>query len=441
MQRAYGSESMSHLDPDVINAPLPVFHRPPSTERDMTIMRPPAHEESCLQVQRAADYLVPLSAPELPSSPSTSSVDKLLANSADWETSFVLPESRSTQPLLEQESSSSSEVVAMAAEKLPPAVGSLVSLEKTSPPAPTHTNNNNNNNNRGSLKGSLPLDASALTKQPLPYVNVNVTPSHVTLPQMENDMEVQNRPFTVQENWPGIVNDRVLRTSTLYEQLKRGWIPYPKSVILGDSIYPLKGVTRQEYPRDELGGQRRQMAPLRDFKDGAVCTWGRSLKEELTELPGDDRGRWKSRGNRFLNFSLHIPTWDWLSIAVCNDSPLKLINFNGVLRTTDRDSMDSNLLLRSLSSYGLQNYDSGLCGHQSVSVELLSEILKPILWDGWREGEKWGVASQPTKVTFRANKNRWITETVDGASYQTGLAEKPFVWKYQFSREMPAVFY
>nr|CAD7197919.1 unnamed protein product [Timema douglasi] len=185
-------------DPDVINAPLPVFHRPPSTERDMTIMRPPAHEESCLQVQRAADYLVPLSAPEIPSSPSTSSVDKLLANSADWETSFVLPESRSTQPLLEQESSSSSEVVAMAAQKLPPAVGSLVSLEKTSPPAPTHTNNNNNNNNRGSLKGSLPLDASALTKQPLPYVNVNVTPSHVTLPQMENDMEVQNRPFTVQ---------------------------------------------------------------------------------------------------------------------------------------------------------------------------------------------------------------------------------------------------
>nr|CAD7570461.1 unnamed protein product [Timema californicum] len=55
--------------------------------------------------------------------------------------------------------------------------------------------------------------------------------------------------------------------------------------------------------------------------------------------------------------------------------------------------------------------------------------------DGGREGERCGVASQPTKVSFRANKNRWITETVDGASYQTALAEKSYVWKCQFSRE------
>nr|CAD7569557.1 unnamed protein product [Timema californicum] len=32
----------------------------------------------------------------------------------------------------------------------------------------------------------------------------------------------------------------------------------------------------------------------------------------------------------------------------------------------------------------------------------------------YNEGERCGVASQPTKVSFRANKNRWITETVDG---------------------------
>nr|CAD7259921.1 unnamed protein product [Timema shepardi] len=36
------------------------------------------------------------------------------------------------------------------------------------------------------------------------------------------------------------------------------------------------------------------------------------------------------------------------------------------------------------------------------------------------------VASQPTKVSFRANKNRWITETVDGASYRTGLKNHTF---------------
>ncbi|XP_046995881.1 leukocyte tyrosine kinase receptor isoform X3 [Schistocerca americana] len=44
-------------DPDVVNAPLPVFNRPPSAERDITVMRPPAHENSCLLLQRAADYL------------------------------------------------------------------------------------------------------------------------------------------------------------------------------------------------------------------------------------------------------------------------------------------------------------------------------------------------------------------------------------------------
>nr|CAD7255975.1 unnamed protein product [Timema shepardi] len=56
-------------------------------------------------------------------------------------------------------------------------------------------------------------------------------------------------------------------------------------------------------------------------------------------------------------------------------------------------------------------------------------------WHGEGEGEMRGVASQPTKVSFRANKNRWITETIDGASYQTGLAEKSYVWKHQFSRK------
>nr|CAD7438667.1 unnamed protein product [Timema bartmani] len=57
---------------------------------------------------------------------------------------------------------------------------------------------------------------------------------------------------------------------------------------------------------------------------------------------------------------------------------------------------------------------------------LSSASLKTILWDGGREGERRGLASQPTKVSFRANKNRWITETVNGASYRTGLAEKSY---------------
>nr|CAD7412432.1 unnamed protein product [Timema poppensis] len=61
-----------------------------------------------------------------------------------------------------------------------------------------------------------------------------------------------------------------------------------------------------------------------------------------------------------------------------------------------------------------------------VLLSLSSASLKPILRNGGREGERRGVVSQPSKVSFRANKNRWITETVDGASYRTGLAEKSY---------------
>jgi hypothetical protein len=70
----------------------------------------------------------------------------------------------------------------------PGTVGSLVSLD--------HHNHNNNNNNtqRNSLKASLSLDPAALAKQPLPYVNVNMTPSHI----VETGVESQGRPFTIQ---------------------------------------------------------------------------------------------------------------------------------------------------------------------------------------------------------------------------------------------------
>nr|CAD7202883.1 unnamed protein product [Timema douglasi] len=60
-------------------------------------------------------------------------------------------------------------------------------------------------------------------------------------------------------------------------------------------------------------------------------------------------------------------------------------------------------------------------------LALTSASLKSILWDGGREGERRGVAPQPTEVFVRANKKRWITETVDGASYRTGLVEKSAV--------------
>lgn len=88
-------------DPQVMNAPLPVFHRPPSTERDTTVMRPLSSDENCLQVvPTSSDYLIP-NHTNNNQMESTSSVEKLLPDNSDnWETSFILPHSRSTQPLL-----------------------------------------------------------------------------------------------------------------------------------------------------------------------------------------------------------------------------------------------------------------------------------------------------------------------------------------------------
>lgn len=108
-------------DPDVTSAPLPVFHRPPSRERDTTVMRPPNPDNVCLQVYRSErsevqspgseDYLIPMPSSnyslstertELQSaSSSLDSMDKLLGSGAgngtgepnqkeaSWETSFT----------------------------------------------------------------------------------------------------------------------------------------------------------------------------------------------------------------------------------------------------------------------------------------------------------------------------------------------------------------
>nr|CAD7264100.1 unnamed protein product [Timema shepardi] len=67
-------------------------------------------------------------------------------------------------------------------------------------------------------------------------------------------------------------------------------------------------------------------------------------------------------------------------------------------------------------------------GSVSRPLALSSASLKPILWDDRREGGRCGVASQPTKVSFRANKNRWIMETVDdnsGRFFTDSLASAP----------------
>lgn len=105
-----------------MNAPLPSFFRPPSTERDQTIMRPPNNDDFCLQVPNSSDYLIPLPGPRseavrllseatcvtLSESVTTSAmprvtspaISKSLNDSGCWETSFMLPNSKSDQLLL-----------------------------------------------------------------------------------------------------------------------------------------------------------------------------------------------------------------------------------------------------------------------------------------------------------------------------------------------------
>lgn len=111
-----------------MNAPLPSFFRPPSTERDQTIMRPPNNDDFCLQVPNSSDYLIPLPGPRseavrllseatcvtLSESVTTSAmprvtspaIPKSLNNSGCWETSFMLPNSKSDQLLLSADHSS-----------------------------------------------------------------------------------------------------------------------------------------------------------------------------------------------------------------------------------------------------------------------------------------------------------------------------------------------
>lgn len=48
-------------EPEIMNAPLAIFIRPPSAERDLTVMRPPiGDDEICLAAPNSSDYLIPL---------------------------------------------------------------------------------------------------------------------------------------------------------------------------------------------------------------------------------------------------------------------------------------------------------------------------------------------------------------------------------------------
>ncbi|CAH0545803.1 unnamed protein product [Brassicogethes aeneus] len=165
-------------DTHVMTAPLPVFHRPPSNERDTTVMRPASSDENCLQVvPSSSDYLIPNhTTPPGNQIESTSSVEKLLPDNLDnWETSFIMPHSRSTQPLLMDTAKD---------DETATSVDKLLTIDNTtnprvSPISPSNhimgNHNNNVKNENNALKSGISLDASALVKQsmtPTQYANV-----------------------------------------------------------------------------------------------------------------------------------------------------------------------------------------------------------------------------------------------------------------------------
>ncbi|XP_060520697.1 tyrosine-protein kinase receptor [Cylas formicarius] len=166
-------------DPDVMNAPLPVFHRAPSNERDATLMRPSDSEENCLQVvPNPSDYLVPNhTAPATPDPiESTSSVEKLLPDGSDnWETSFIMPSSRSTQPLLLDNAKDEENQRTSADNQNSKGQPSFV------PNSIQHNNNFMVKNEGASVKSGVSLDAAALAKavmtpnQAKKYANVNAS--------------------------------------------------------------------------------------------------------------------------------------------------------------------------------------------------------------------------------------------------------------------------
>lgn len=104
-------------------------------------MRPETNEGECPQAEDgASDYLEP-----------NQSGSGAVPGKDSWGTGFAMTESQSTQPLLDQDSSSSSSKQAQG-----------------------------NVRDRRSLTSALSLDAGALVKQPaIPYVNVKVSPAGV----------------------------------------------------------------------------------------------------------------------------------------------------------------------------------------------------------------------------------------------------------------------
>lgn len=191
-----------------MNAPLPSFFRPPSTERDQTIMRPP-NDDFCLQAPNSSDYLIPLPGPRTTaerllseaacvtlsessttySAPTVSSpsVPKLMHDSGCWETSFIMPNSKSDQLLLSPDNSHHS------------SDDKLISLD-TPQQTPTTIKPPHSFSDKDTTTPPITLDPASLPKQGMSYANVRMagTASKHSDDRITANGSVDKAPFTIQ---------------------------------------------------------------------------------------------------------------------------------------------------------------------------------------------------------------------------------------------------
>lgn len=197
-------------DPEVMNAPLPSFFRPPSTERDQTIMRPP-NDDFCLQVPNSSDYLIPLPGPRNAaerllseatgitisesittcSAPITSSpaAPRILDDSGCWETSFIMPNSKSDQPLLAPDLSQDDKLISLdTPQQTPITIKPPISFGDA-PHVPKLPPQKSPSINSGGGSKAITLDPSILDKQGLSYANIRMMKKpHNMHPNASNSM-------------------------------------------------------------------------------------------------------------------------------------------------------------------------------------------------------------------------------------------------------------
>lgn len=210
-------------DPEVMNAPLPSFFRPPSTERDQTIMRPP-NDDFCLQVPNSSDYLIPLPGPRSAAerllsettgvtlsetmttmtTPSRSSPSApKLHDSGCWETSFMIPSSTS---------SSGDKLISLdTPQQTPTTIKPPLSFGDVSSSHSAHRSSDGNGNSNNGIVDSKPnakhatnnsaskgnngpitLDPSTLENDGIPYANVRMMNAAATSPSTINNNKETN---------------------------------------------------------------------------------------------------------------------------------------------------------------------------------------------------------------------------------------------------------